>query len=118
LTSPKNADWAWKFVSFYLSPELQEINATQFNGLPQRLSLLSKPEVANNPYIAPVLAAMSTENRAAPWDAIGAEAAVAAWVSYQPKILSEPDWEKASAMFADANDAMQAEIDKAETLGG
>ena len=46
------------------------------------------------------------------------EAAVGVWVSYQPKILSEPDWEKASALFEEANKAMQAEIDKAETLGG
>jgi hypothetical protein len=67
---------------------------------------LSNPEVASNPYIAPVLEAMSTENRAAPWDAIGAEAAVGVWVSYQPKILSEPDWEKASALFEEANKAM------------
>lgn len=115
----KNAEWAWKFISFYLSPELQEINASQFNGLPQRLSLLTKPEIAANPYIAPVLAAMSTENQAAPWDAVGAEAAVAVWAqTYQPKILMEPDWSKAEAMIAEANEAMQAEIDKAEILGG
>ena len=114
-----NPDWAWKFVSFYLSPELQEINATEFNGLPQRLSLLQRPEIANNPYIAPVLAAMSTENRAAPWDVPGAEAAVGVWaLEYQPKVLQEPDWTKAQALFEEANEKMQAEIDKAETLGG
>ncbi len=111
----ENPDAAWKFMSFYLDRDTQEVAGSQYSMPPNRRDLTDV--FADDPYIGPTLEAMGGDVAVAPWEKVGFHDATGLFsYTWQPQILAEPDWDKALALLEEADAAVQAEIDKAYAL--